>query len=165
MHMLGHEVRAPQSCSLAERAALGREVQAAQHRALRLHVRLAPQDGALACAPARRELGKWVIGPTGAARVGRGGVNRSRQTRFRQGFLATEDDPRRVYPGRRPHWGSPMWGGINRYGGKEKGVVVERERRSGPERGEKRREAERRVIKPKPRERKWHLQAQQLQTS
>ena len=108
MHMLGHEVRAPQSCSLAERAALGREVQAAQHRALRLHVRLAPQDGALACAPARRELGKWVIGPTGAARVGRGGVNRSRQTRFRQGFLATEDDPRRVYPGRRPHWGSPM---------------------------------------------------------
>ena len=90
LHMLGHEVRAPQSCSLvAERAALGREVQAAQHRALRLHVRLAPQDGALACAPARRELGKWVIGPTGAARVGRGVVNRSRQTRFRQGFLAT----------------------------------------------------------------------------
>ena len=75
LQMLGHEVRAPQSCSLTEKVALGREGQAVQHRALRLQIRLAPQNDALACAPARRELGIWALSGTGAARVGRGGLN------------------------------------------------------------------------------------------
>jgi len=75
--MLGCEVRAHQSRSLAERIALGREVQAVQHRALGLHIRLAPQDDGLACAPARRVLGIWALSGTVAlaARVGRGGLN------------------------------------------------------------------------------------------
>ena len=91
LQMLGREVRAHQSRSLAERVGHRREVQAVHHRALGLHTRLAPQDDALACAPASRELGTWVIGPTGAARVGRGGASTARGSRdfrgFRQGFL------------------------------------------------------------------------------
>ena len=92
LQMLGHEVRAPQSCSLSEKVALGREVQAVQHRALRLQIRLAPQNDALACAPARRELGIWALSGTGAARVGRGGLNCLEADAFWRGLWGVKDD-------------------------------------------------------------------------
>ena len=61
---MGHERRAYQRCSAHSRAAIRHNVQVVSHRTLRLQSRLAPDDDADACTPARNGAGRWENMPS-----------------------------------------------------------------------------------------------------